>query len=140
MFLIDTNVVSEIRKGRRANIGVQKFFDEAERNDALCFLSVVTIGELRRGVELVKHRGDIQQTIVLESWLESVREEYADRILDFTEEIAMTWGKLMVPHPENAIDKQIAATAFHRGLTVITRNIDDFASSGIPVINPFLHN
>jgi hypothetical protein len=111
-----------------------------EKINALCFLSVVTIGELRRGIEIVRHRGDIQQLAVLESWLESVLEEYQDRILDFTEEIAQCWGRLRVPNPENEVDKQIAATAYVHGLAVITRNTNHFMGCGVKIINPFSDN
>ena len=81
MFLVDTNVISEARKGRRADLGVVAFWAEAARNDTPIFLASVTIGELRRGVELIRHRGDQQQAEHLEQWLEKVLLDYGDRVL-----------------------------------------------------------
>ena len=77
MYLIDTNVISERRKGRRANAGVQAFFEEAELDGQPLFLSVVTMGELRRGVELKRFRGDRQQCRLLDEWLLSLQRRYA---------------------------------------------------------------
>jgi len=85
------------------------------------FLSAVTIGELRQGVETVRRRGDVAQSTRLARWLGTVTRDYADAILLFDEEIAQIWGKLRVPHAENPLDKQIAATALMHGLTVVTR-------------------
>jgi predicted nucleic acid-binding protein len=82
MFLIDTNVISEARKGRRADPGVRSFWAAAARNDTPLFLAAVTIGELRRGVELIRHRGDHPQAQLLEQWLDDVLQTYGDRVLD----------------------------------------------------------
>jgi predicted nucleic acid-binding protein len=109
MFLIDINVISEARKGQRADAGVQAFW------------AAVTIGELRRGVELIRHRGDQPQAQLLEQWQMEVLQIYGDR----------------VPHPHTAIDKQIAAIALLHDLTVVTRNTDDFAGCGVRLLNPF---
>ena len=81
MFLIDTNVISEARKGRRADPGVQAFWADTARDDTPLFLAAVTIGELRRGVELIRHRGDQPQAQLLEQWLLEVLETYGDRVL-----------------------------------------------------------
>ncbi len=101
------------------------------------FISVVTVGELRRGVERIRHRGDERQAAQLETWLETLLVYYEDHILDLTPDIAQLWGRLRVPHPENALDKQIAATALIHDLTVITRNHKDFAKTGVKLLNPF---
>jgi len=88
MYLIDTNVVSEARKGPRANPGVRRFFDQAVGSDWPLYLSVVTIGELRRGVELIRHRGDQDQAGVLQVWLDEILGDYRDHILSLDPEIA----------------------------------------------------
>lgn len=137
MYLIDTNVISEARKGPRADGGVRKFFEDIIRDKADVFLSVVTIGELRRGIELVRHRSDADQARQLERWFSTILEWYADHVLDVDAEIAQVWGRLRVPNPHNALDKLIAATALIHDLTVVTRNHRDFAVAGLRVINPF---
>lgn len=137
MYLIDTNVISEARKGNQTNKGVQRFFAQAIHEKAEVFLSVVTIGELRRGIESIRYRGDEQQAQLLEHWLSSVLEEYSDSILDIDSEIAEIWGRLRAPHPQNALDKLIAATALIHDLTVVTRNNKDFYQSRVRVLNPF---
>jgi predicted nucleic acid-binding protein len=138
MYLIDTNVISEARKGRKANRGVQEFFTRAKADQIRLFLSVVTVGELRRGVELIRYRGDHRQAQLLETWLSSLVQEFSDHILPLDEEIAQIWGRLRVPHAENALDKQIAATALINELTVISRNQRHYERAGVDVIDPFV--
>lgn len=118
MFLIDTNVISEGRKRTKANRGVRAFFHRVSTERIPIYISVITVGELRRGVELIRHRGDRHHSERLETWLETLLIEYQNSILDFDQDIAQLWGRLRVPHPENALDKQIAATALIYGLTV----------------------
>ena len=137
MFLIDTNVISEYRKKNNANPGVNKFFKNANLQGTDLFISVITIGELRRGVELIRYRGDKKQAEKLEEWLAKIIRDYAENILDFTETESQVWGRLRVPNYENAVDKQIAATALTYGLTLVTRNIDDFTDCGVELLNPF---
>ncbi|MCX8087336.1 MAG: type II toxin-antitoxin system VapC family toxin [Rhodocyclaceae bacterium] len=135
MFLIDTNVVSELRKGKKANDGVRAFW---QRTDPVAlFISVVTIGELRRGVENLRARGDLPQARQLEAWLDEVLTDYAERILDFDRDCAQIWGKLMSPHAQHPLDKQIAAIALLYDLTVVTRNTADYAGTGVKLLNPF---
>ncbi|MCP5170326.1 MAG: type II toxin-antitoxin system VapC family toxin [Hahellaceae bacterium] len=137
MYLLDTNVVSELRKKQNANPGVQAFFAELKQTHSKTYLSVITVGELRRGVELIRYRGDHDQAQLLETWLNGVIESYQGSILDFTATEAQVWGKLRVPHYENALDKQIAATALVYDLTLVTRNTADFLSTGTKLLNPF---
>jgi len=137
MFLVDTNVISEARKGHRADAGVIDFWAEAARNDTPLFLSAITVGELRRGVDLIRNRGDQPQAALLEQWLEQVLKDFGDRVLALDGEAAQLWGHLRVPDPNHAIDKQIAAIALLHDLTVVTRNTDDFASTGVRLLNPF---
>lgn len=136
MYLVDTNVISEARKGKKANRGVQRFFQAIEAEDL--YLSVQTIGEIRRGLENIRHRGDLPQARKLEAWLDLVVSNYADRILSFDEECAQVWGRLMSPRHEHPIDKQIAAIALIHDLTVVTRNVDDFRGTGTKTSNPFV--
>jgi predicted nucleic acid-binding protein len=135
MYLVDTNVISEARKGKKANPGVQRFFQAIDAEDL--YLSVQTIGEIRRGLENIRHRGDLPQARKLEAWLDLVVTIYADRILSFDEECAQVWGRLMSPRHEHPIDKQIAAIALIHDLTVVTRNVDDFRGTGTKTSNPF---
>ncbi|HDR8992840.1 DNA-binding protein [Burkholderia vietnamiensis] len=137
MFLVDTNVISEVRKRERADKGVMAFFRKAAQDDADLYLSVVTVGELRRGVEIIRHRGDKSQATRLENWLDGVLREFASNILAVDEEIGQLWGRLRVPHPEHSLDKLIAATALIHDLIVVTRNVDDFAGTGARVLSPF---
>lgn len=135
MYLVDTNIISEARKGKKANPGVQKFFQTVAAADL--YFSVQTIGEIRRGLENIRHRGDLPQAKKLEKWLDLIVTDYADRILTFDEECAQIWGRLMSPHYQHPIDKQIAAIALIHDLTVVTRNVDDFRGTGVRLNNPF---
>lgn len=137
MYLLDTNVVSELRKKDKANIGVQQFFQNASTQDAQLYISVITLGELRRGVELIRYRGDQPQADLLENWLQNILDDYSEHILEFTVAEAQIWGRLRVPHSHNAIDKQLAATALIYGLTLVTRNVRDFVGTGVSLLNPF---
>jgi hypothetical protein len=137
VYLVDTDVISNARRRARANPGVRRFFQDAARQGLPLYLSAVTIGELRQGVEAVRHRGDLAQATRLARWLGTVTRDYADAILSFDEEIAQIWGRLRVPHPENPLDKQIAATALVYGLTVVTRNVPHYEPTGVAVLNPF---
>ena len=138
MYLVDTDVISDARKGDKANAGVQAFFQTAARDSAGLFLSVITIGELRQGVERIRHRGDDAQAKRLERWLDRVTTDYADAIIPFDEETAHIWGRLRAPHPENPLDKQIAATALLHDLIVVTRNTAHYEPRAVRLFNPFI--
>lgn len=137
MYLIDTNVISEARKQSRADAGVTAFFQRVAEDNRAVYLSVVTVGELRRGVDLIRHRGDLPQARLLEDWLADVLAHYAHQILPFDVDAAQIWGRLRVPHPAHELDKQIAATALLHDLTVVTRNVADFDGTGVKLLNPF---
>ena len=137
MYLVDTNVISEVRKGRTANPGVRSFFAQATQASSNMYLSVITIGELRRGVELIRHRGDLAQSDRLERWLVKLLSDYARNILPVDADVAQLWGRLRVPHHENAIDKQIAATAMIYKLAMVSRNTAHYKPTGVDLLNPF---
>lgn len=137
MYLVDTDVISEARKGEKANPGVKAFFERVGRDDISVYLSVITIGELRQGVEKIRYRKDMAQARQLERWLQRVTTEYADSILPFDEEMAHVWGRLRAPNVENPLDKQIAATALINDLTVVTRNDAHYEPTGVRILNPF---
>jgi predicted nucleic acid-binding protein len=135
MFLVDTNVLSEGRKGARADAGVVDFLGRKEHE---LFLPVQVVGELRSGIESLRQRGDLPQALRLETWLESVLDEYAQRILAFDLQCAKMWGILMGSNDQHIVDRQIAAIALVYDLTVVTRNTAHFAGMGVRVLNPFL--
>ena len=138
MYLVDTDVISELRKKEKANRGVVAFFGKVAPSDTPLFLAAVTIGELRRGVELIRHRGDGRQAALLERWLSKLLVDFSDNVLPFDSDIAQLWGRLRVPHPENPLDKQVAATALIHDLVLVTRNVKHFTGTGVKIINPFV--
>ena len=135
MYLIDTNVISELYRGARGDPGVRAFLADsvAER----FYLSVLTVGELRRGIELLRYRGNLARAESMQPWFDGVLGNFQDRILEIDAEVAQLWAWLRVPHGEHALDKLIAATAMIHGLTVVTRNVRHFAGTGAKVLNPF---
>ena len=137
MYLVDTDVVSERRKKDKANPRVIAFFKDAAARDLPLYLAAVTIGELRRGVELIRYRGDSRQANLLERWLDALLAEYGENVLPFDADAAQVWGRLRVPHPENPLDKQIAATALLYDLILVTHNVRHFADTGVKLLDPF---
>jgi hypothetical protein len=133
-FLVDTNVVSEWRKGPRADRGVTGWFGSSNGDDM--HLSVLTAGELQNGVERLRRR-DAQSAVVLEAWLSEVVDTFEDRILPVDLDVARVWATLGVPDPLPVIDGLLAATARCHGLTVVTRNVTHFRAAGVDVHNPF---
>jgi toxin FitB len=133
-YLLDTNVVAELRKGARANANVRSWF--ATLDPGAILLSVMTVGELRRGIESIRRR-DPTAARVLERWLRRVLRDHGDRILAVDLPVAEEWGRLNVPDTLPVVDGILAATAKVHGLTLTTRNAKDVARSGIQVLNPF---
>ena len=133
-FLLDTNVVSELRKGERADVGVVEWFDGLD--DDQIFLSVLTIGELRRGIQAIRRR-DHEQAGRLDLWLRELLSGYAERVLPIDLEIADKWGHMNVPDPLPVVDGLLAATAHVHGLTLATRDTGPAQRAGVAVMNPF---
>jgi predicted nucleic acid-binding protein len=134
MFLLDTNVLSESRKGAKADPGVREFLDRT--SDEL-FLPVQVVGELLSGIQGLRLRGDIRQARNLEDWFQLILDEYAQHILNFDPECARTWGVLMGVNDQHIVDRQIAAIALVYNLTIVTRNTGHFAGTGVRLLNPF---
>jgi predicted nucleic acid-binding protein len=133
-FLLDTNVVSELRKQENCHPKVLSWM--LDNMDVGHFLSVMTLGEIRNGIELLR-RKNATKADSIDQWLNQIRVDYAGAILQVTEEVADLWGRLNCPDTLPTTDTLIAATAMVHGLTVATRNVDDFTRSGVPVVNPF---
>lgn len=136
-YLLDTNVVSELRKVRlgRANPGVAQWADGV--NAADLYLSVVTVQELEMGVLLLLRR-DPAQGAVLRAWLDTqVLPAFVQRTLPVDLAVAQRSAALHVPNPRPVRDGLIAATALVHGMTVVTRNVADFQPCGVPVLNPW---
>ncbi|HEY0483339.1 MAG TPA: type II toxin-antitoxin system VapC family toxin [Kofleriaceae bacterium] len=133
-FLVDTNVVSELRKGRRTHARVRDWF--ASVDDAELYLSVLVIGELRQGIERLRHR-DPSAAAGLDRWLHELVERHADRTLPIDAAVAERWGQLNVPDPVPAIDGLLAATALVHSLTLVTRNVRDIRRTGVRHVDPF---
>ena len=133
-WLLDTNVVSEIRKGGRANEGVRVWNERTRGQDKL--VSVLTLGEIRRGIE-AKRRRDTPTALALEQWLLRLEETFADRVLAVDRIIADRWGALSVPDPLPIVDGLLAATALVHDLTLVTRNVRQLERTGARLLDPF---
>ena len=135
MFLVDTNVISEIRKGRRSDANVGNWY--ASVDESHLFISSLTVGEIRKGIELARNRDDSSQAVTLETWLGTVLQRYADRILTVDSSVADTWGHISAIRPVPVVDALLAATAKVHNLTLVTRNTSDVGGLGVGVMNPF---
>lgn len=133
-FLIDTNILSEIQKGERADVGVKTWYANCNPDDL--FLSVLVVGEIRQGIERLKRR-DPAQAERLEQRLADVLSMMQGRVLPITESIAQRWGSINSPDPLPVIDGLLAATALEYGLILVTRNVRDVKRSGVLFLNPF---
>lgn len=130
--LLDTNVVSEIRRGRDPNVAA---WAKAWENDDL-YLSVLTVGEIRKGIERLRNR-DSKQAEVFATWLDELHERFGDRILQVDVKVADDWGRLNARAEHSTVDSLIAATARVHGLTVATRNTDDLQGCGVRLLDPW---
>lgn len=133
-YLLDTNVLSETRR-RRRNPGVTEWLSHTPVDRLR--VSVLTIGELDRGIKRLAGRGEPRRAAELAEWLADVAEEFGDRIVPVTLAVAREWGTLASGRRIPAVDGLIAATARVHDWTVITRNVKDFAPTGARVLNPF---
>ncbi len=133
-FLIDTNILSELQKGERADIGVKTWYASCKPDDL--YLSVLVVGEIRQGIERLRRRDPVQAER-LEQRLADVLSVMQGRILAITENIAQKWGSINSPDPFPVIDGLLAATALEHDLTLVTRNVRDVKRSGVVLLNPF---
>lgn len=132
-YLLDTNVLSEIRR-RRPDPAVLHWYADVPAQKL--FLSVLVVGELRQGVDRLARR-DPAQAARFDDWLKQLVTVYEDRIVPITAQIAETWGRLNVPDPVPVIDGLLAATALVRDWTLVTRNTSDVAGTGVRLLDPF---
>jgi toxin FitB len=134
MYLLDTNIVSEARRGAREPVDWLRTI----RPDQI-YLSVITLGEITRGIALLQKR-DAAQASRLQQWLNALQAAHSDHIVPISVDIALTWGRLSAIRPRGDADGLIAATASHLGLTLVTRNSADFDDLPIALINPWTVN
>lgn len=133
-FLIDTNIISEVRKGDRCNPAVAAWWSGVAEDDL--WLSALVLGEIRKGVELARRR-DPRKADALETWLGDVIAGFGDRVLPVDTAVAEEWGRMNAIRPVPVIDALLAATAKANDLTLVTRNEADVAGLGVEVLNPF---
>jgi predicted nucleic acid-binding protein len=134
-YLLDTNVLSELRKGPRCDPGVDRWFAECE--DEQLFTSVLCLGEIRLGIDAVRPR-DARFAARLQLWLDYILDSFEGRILPVGQEIALEWGRLAAPLSRAPVDELLAATALIHRLTLVTRNVRDVEHTGVQCLNPFL--
>jgi hypothetical protein len=134
MFLIDTDVLSALSR-RQRDPNIEAWFQR--QRDSQLFLSVITVGEIERGIAL-RQRTEPAFAATLAAWLDQVLSAYGERILAFDLATARRWGLLSASLGNDSADLQIAATALEHGLAVVTRNVPDFRPTGVDVVNPFI--
>ena len=134
-FLADTNIISEIRKGNRCDEIVERWYSQVREADI--FISVIALGEIRKGVEQLRQRGDSAQVATLDRWLTELNDRFSDRTLPITSTISDTWGRIGAIRPVPIADGLMAATAIQHDMTLATRNLRNVEGLGARVINPF---
>jgi predicted nucleic acid-binding protein len=134
MYLIDTNVLSEVRKGRSCDMNVAAWYRATPDNEL--FLSVLVIGEIRQGIERLRPR-NARQATALEKWLDEILGSFGERVLPVNARIAQIWGRLNSRDMLPVVDSLLAATAEAHSLTLVTRNVKDIERSGVRCLNPF---
>jgi toxin FitB len=132
-FLLDTNVISEMRK-RYPNHSVQAWFESVAVRDL--YLSAMVVGEIRQGIERLRHRDPVQAGRI-EAWLMEIREAFRERMVQVTPDIADVWGRLNAARTLSFVDGLLAATSLTLDLTLVTRNTRDVAGIGVRLLNPF---
>lgn len=132
-YLLDTNVLSELRKPK-GDRNVKAWFETVAGNTL--YLSVLVVGEIRQGIERLKPR-DPEQARVYEAWLETLKRDYQERVLEINGKVAETWGRLNAGDPVPVVDGLLAATALVYDLTLVTRNTADVERTGVSLLNPF---
>ena len=137
MYLLDTNVIAELRKAKSPKVDQNVLAWANGVSAASLFLSVITVLEIEKGILLIERR-DSTQGALLRSWLDThVLPAFRERILPVDTAVAQCCARLHVPTPRPARDALIAATALVHGLTVVTRNVNDFAPTGVGIVNPW---
>ncbi len=133
-YLIDTNIISEVRKGTTCDPNVAAWWQSIE--DADVYLSVLVLGEIRKAIERAR-ADDVARARALETWLSTLVRSFSERILPIDQTVADEWGRMSAKRSVSTIDALLAATAKVHGLTLATRNVADIADLGAKVINPF---
>jgi predicted nucleic acid-binding protein len=133
-YLIDTNIISEVRKGTKCNRHVAAWYESIA--DADIYLSVLVVGEIRKGIERARPNDPLRAR-VLEKWLTDVVKSFAERILPIDQAVADEWGRMSTARSVSTIDALLAATAKVNGMTLATRNVSDVVDLGVNVLNPF---
>jgi predicted nucleic acid-binding protein len=133
-FLLDTNILSELRKGARCDPNVSNW--AAKESGQAHYISVLSLGEIRKGIELLRKKS-LADCMPFEIWLQKLQSDYANCTIAITAEIAERWGELSALRPLPVIDSLLAATALEHGLTLATRYTKDFDGLGITIVNPF---
>lgn len=133
-YLIDTNIISEIRKGERCDARVSAWYASIADEDL--FLRTLVLGEVRKSIELARSR-DAGKAVALERWLRDVETAFDGRVLGIDNAVSDQWGRMSAIRPVPVIDGLLAATALVNGLTLVTRNDRDVTGLGAAVLNPF---